>query len=254
MTVTWYGLCVASGFWLGTWTASRRAPRAGISAERVWDLLWVLVVGGIVGARLLYVATYWERDFQGRPWTEILMVHHGGLVFHGGFLMATAAGFGWCVWRKVPAWTMADIMAPSLALGQALGRLGCFLNGCCYGRHCEWPWAVHYPAPHETRGAGLHPTQMYEALLAVGLSLGLAWWFGRRRFDGQVFAFYLVGYGLLRSLVEFYRGDYPARTLYFGWVTPAHWVSSGLIAAGVVLFLWRRHSVSGRVTPEGGVA
>src|SRR5690606_11922424 len=96
LTVTWYGLFVATGFWLGAWTAARRAPRAGVSSDAIWDLLWVLIVAGILGARALYVATYWERDFKNQPFSEIFMIHHGGLVFHGGFLAATVAAWAWC--------------------------------------------------------------------------------------------------------------------------------------------------------------
>lgn len=233
---------MASGFGLGAWTAARRAPRAGVHPDTVWDLLWVLIVGGIVGARLLYVLTYWDRDFRNEPWSEIFMVHHGGLVFHGGFLVATAAGFVWCAVKKVPSWTMADILAPSLALGHALGRIGCLINGCCFGRKCELPWAWRYPAAHETHGLPVHPTQLYEALLCLGLSGSLAWTFGRRRFEGQGFAIYLVAYGLLRSGVELFRGDYPANALTGGFWTPAHWVSVGIVAVGVVVYATRRSS------------
>lgn len=247
-TVTWYGLFVAAGFWLGAWTSARRAPRAGVSADTVWDLLWVLIVGGIVGARLLYVLTYWERDFQNQPWSEIFMVHHGGLVFHGGFLVATAAGFVWCAWKKAPGWTLADILAPGLALGHALGRIGCLLNGCCFGRRCEMPWAWRYPSAHETHGMPVHPTQLYEAALCLALAGGLAWGFGRRRFEGQIFALYLVAYGILRGVVELYRGDYPASALTLGVFTPAHWVSVGLLIMGIILYAVRRRS--GRPTTK----
>ncbi len=247
--VTWYGIFVASGFWLGAWTSARRAPRAGISSDTVWDLLWVLIVGGIVGARALYVMTYWERDFQNQPWSEIFMVHHGGLVFHGGFLVATAAGFVWCSVKKVPGWTMADILAPGLALGHALGRIGCLLNGCCFGRRCEFPWAWHYPKAHETLGMPVHPTQLYEAGLCLALAGALAWGFGRRRFEGQIFAVYLLAYGVLRSVVELYRGDYPASALTLGFLTPAHWVSVGILIMGVILYGLRRRY--GRISEKG---
>lgn len=245
LTVTWYGLFVAGGFWLGAWTAARRGPRAGVTSETVWDLLWVLILAGIVGARALYVATYWDRDFRNQPLSEIFMVHHGGLVFHGGFLAATAAAFAWCAWRKVRAWDMADVLAPSLALGHAVGRIGCLLNGCCHGRACEWPWAIHYPGSHESRGAGVHPTQLYEFALCLALSGGLAWWFGRRRFAGQIFAGYLMAYGLIRAAVECFRGDYPPGALYFQVITPAHWVSAGLAVFGLVLYFVRRRQVAG---------
>ena len=135
---------------------------------------------------------------------------------------------------------MADILAPSLALGHAVGRLGCQLNGCCFGRRCDLPWAYHYPAAHETHGAPVHPTPLYEMGLALALAAALGWWFHRRRFDGQVFALYLIVYGLGRGVVELFRGDYPPSTLYFGFLTPAHWISAGLVLAGLAVY-WRQH-------------
>lgn len=241
-TVTWYGICVAAGFWLGAWTAARRAPKAGIPADTVWDLLWVLILAGIVGARVLYVLTYWDRDFRNQPASEIFMVQHGGLVFHGGFVGASLAGFLWCARRRISGWRMADILAPGLALGHALGRIGCLINGCCYGRRCELPWGIRYPGTYGLPDSPLHPTQLYEALLGLALSGGLAWLFGRRRFEGQVFAVYLIAYAVLRSFVELFRGDYPATTLYFGILTPAHWVSAGLLGLGLICYGLRRRS------------
>lgn len=245
-TVTWYGIFVAAAFWFGTWTAARRAPRAGIQGEAIWDLLWVLIVAGIIGARALYVATYWKRDFARGPWSEILMVHHGGLVFHGGFILATLAGFAYAMWRKLPAWRLLDIFAPSVALGHAIGRLGCFVNGCCYGRRTELPWAIQYPYGYEAHGAGVHPTQIYETLLCVGLYFGLEALFRRRRFDGQVFAVYLLSYAFIRSIVELLRGDYPPDVVQFGVLTPAHWVSAGLFVLGLALYMFRRGYLSVR--------
>lgn len=254
VSVTWYGLCVAAGFWLGTWTASRRAPRAGLSADSVWDMFWVLIVGGILGARAWYVVSYWDRDFRNEPFSEVFMIHHGGLVFHGGFVTAAVAGFAWCAWRGIPGWRMADVLAPSLALGHALGRLGCLANGCCYGRRCDLPWGIRYPGRYGLPDAPLHPTQLYEALLGLGLAGFLAWLFGRRRFDGQVFAAYLVGYAVVRAGVELFRGDYPAAALSWGILTPAHWVSAVLLALGVGLYWYRRGAATGRTAETGGAA
>ena len=240
LTVTWYGICVAAGFYLGTWTAARRAPRVGVSAEAVWDLLWVLLIAGLVGARALYVATYWDRDFRNQPFSEIFMIQHGGLVYHGGFALAVLSGFVWCARRGLPSWRMADILTPSLVLGHALGRVGCFINGCCYGRRCDRPWAFHYPGKYGLPDAGLHPTQLYEAVLGLALMGGLIWLFRHRRFEGQVFAAYLLGYAVLRSFVELFRGDYPANAVQFGVLTPAHWVSAGLFVVGLAVYLVRR--------------
>jgi phosphatidylglycerol:prolipoprotein diacylglycerol transferase len=244
-TLHWYGVLVAAGFLAGIWTASRRSPRAGIHSERIMDAGPWIVVGAIVGARLLYVVSYWQRDFAQAPWWEVFMVHHGGLVFYGGLLGAVCSTVFFARRKGVPLWSLADVLAPSIALGHAFGRIGCLMNGCCFGRVCDLPWAIHYPAGHETQGAGVHPSQIYEAALNLALYAGLAWLFRHRKFEGQVFAIYLIAYAFVRSAVEMFRGDYPSYTL--GFITPAHWVSLGLLAVGALMLakLPRRLSSKG---------
>jgi phosphatidylglycerol:prolipoprotein diacylglycerol transferase len=231
----WYGVLVAAGFLAALWTASRRGLRANFSPDVIMDLGTWLIVGAVVGARTLYVVSYWKESFAKQPWTEIFMVHHGGLVFYGGLIGSSLACILYARWKKLPLWKLADVLAPSVALGHFVGRIGCLMNGCCYGRACSLPWAIHFPADHETHGAGVHPTQIYESLLNLGLYGALAWLFRRRKFDGHVFAAYLIGYAFLRSFVELFRGDYQRHYL-FAWVTPAHLVSVGILVAGVILF------------------
>jgi phosphatidylglycerol:prolipoprotein diacylglycerol transferase len=235
LTITSYGVMVALGFLAGLWTASRRGPHGGIAAEKVLDIGPWLIIGGILGARILHVTTYWS-EYAGKPFTEVFMVWHGGLVFYGGLVGASLACILYARLKKLPLWKLADVLAPSIAVGYVFGRIGCLLNGCCYGRECHLPWAITFP--QESRGAPsgvpLHPTQAYESLLNLGLYAVLAWLFRRKKFDGQVFAAYLVGYALERSFVELFRGDYPQHYLG-GWATPAHLVSIGILAAGSVL-------------------
>jgi phosphatidylglycerol:prolipoprotein diacylglycerol transferase len=102
------------------------------------------------------------------------MIQHGGLVYYGGLIGAMLAGIGYLYWKKLPVWKIADILAPSIALGSVFGRIGCLLNGCCYGRACDLPWAIHFPADHETHGAGVHPTEIYDALLNLILRISRA--------------------------------------------------------------------------------
>lgn len=237
LTIHWYGVLVALGFLIGLWMASRRALREGIAPEKVMDIGPWLIIGTIVGARTLHVISYWEAEFANQPWTEIFMVQKGGLVFYGGLIGATLAGIAYLVWKKLPIWKFGDILAPSIPLGYVLGRMGCLMNGCCYGRVCDLPWAIRFPPGHSTHGASVHPTQVYDALLSVGLWLLLEWLFRRKRFDGQIFASYLLGYAVLRSAVEFFRGDYSTHYLG-GWATPAHLVSMAIFAVGLIL-LWR---------------
>jgi phosphatidylglycerol:prolipoprotein diacylglycerol transferase len=237
LKIHWYGVLVAAGFLAGLWTASRRGLRSGMAPEKVVDLGPWLIVGAIVGARLLYVVSNWREVFAPQPWWEMFMVQRGGLVFFGGLAGAALVMVVYARWRKLPLWLFADVLAPSLALGHALGRLGCLMNGCCYGQPTSLPWAIHFPADHETHGHGVHPTQLYEALLNLALCAGLAWLYRRKKFDGQVFAVYLVGYALLRSFVELFRGDYPLGQLV-GFATPAHWPSLGILLIGLLLW-WK---------------
>jgi len=197
--------------------------------------MWLmLIVGCLVGARTLYVVSYWQDSFAGQPWKEIFMVRHGGLVYYGGLIGATVPTSIYAWRKKLPLWKIADALAPSIALGYVPGRIGCLMNGCCYGRPTDLPWAIHFPADHETQGIGVHPTQIYDSLLSLVLYLTLAWLYRRKKFDGQVFAAYLVGYAVTRSFVEMFRGDYAVRYLG-GWATPAHLVSLVVLAAGLLL-------------------
>jgi phosphatidylglycerol---prolipoprotein diacylglyceryl transferase len=237
LTIHWYGVLVALGFLIGLWLASRRGLRDGIAPEKIMDIGPWLIVGTIIGARTLHVISYWDEEFAGKPFTEIFMVQKGGLVYYGGLIGATLAGIIYLVWKKLPVWKFGDALAPSIAFGYVLGRIGCLMNGCCYGRPCDLPWAIRFPAEHSTRGALVHPTQIYDSLLSLIFWGVLAWLYRRKRFDGQVFASYLIGYAILRSIVEFFRGDYTVHYLG-GWATPAHLVSMAIFAAGITL-IWR---------------
>jgi phosphatidylglycerol---prolipoprotein diacylglyceryl transferase len=236
-TLTWYGIFVATGFIVGLWTASRRALLANIHPETIFDLGPWLLFGVIVGARALYVISYWKEDFAGAPITEIFMVQKGGLVFYGGFIGASAA----CIlfaWRNhLPLWQLADVLAPSIALGSFFGRWGCLMNGCCYGLPTKLPWGIQFPYGHATYPTYVHPTEIYDSLLNAGLYCFLAWLYRRKKFDGQVFAAFLICYAVLRSFVELFRGDYTPRH-YLGPLTPGQLISIGIVMAGVIL-LWK---------------
>src|SRR5687767_617879 len=130
LTIHWYGVLVALGFLIGLWMASRRGLREGIAPEKIMDIGPWLIIGTIIGARTLHVISYWDAEFAGKPWTEVFMVHKGGLVYYGGFIGATLTGIGYLTWKKLPVWKFGDILAPSIPVGYALGRMGCLANGC----------------------------------------------------------------------------------------------------------------------------
>jgi len=235
LTIRWYGVLVMLGFVAGLWTAGRRGVRDGFAPEVFQDLGVWLIVGTILGARTLYVVSYWKESFAGHPWTEIFKVWEGGLVFYGGLIGASLATIICAQRKKLRLWKLADALAPSISLGYFFGRLGCFMNGCCYGRPTDLPWAVHFPPDNPYYPQGVHPTQLYESFLGLALYAALARLYRRKKFDGQIFAIYLMCYAVLRSFVETLRGDYPVHYLG-GWATPAQLVSFGIFTAGLVLY------------------
>lgn len=252
LTVHWFGVMIALAFLAGMWTAVRRAPLAGLSGEHVADLVvpWLLL-GSVLGARVLYVATYWKESFAGEPWWEVFMIQRGGLVFYGGLIGASITTITFARVKKLPLWKIADVFAPSVALGSMFGRIGCFMNGCCFGRTCDLPWAIRFPyesyvwkhqlslglTSENGPAAPVHPTQIYDGLLNLALYLGLAWMFRhRRKFDGQIFATFLICYAFTRSISEAFRGDYNDAHMH-GVLTPAHLVSVAILLTGVGFFV-----------------
>ena len=191
-----YGVMIALAFLAGLWTVTLRArhdPALRGSGDKIADITLWLMAGAIVGARIVYVTTYWKEEFAGQPLIEIFAIWNGGLVYYGGLIGAALAGFIYIRWKQMPLWKTADVFAPSIALGSVFGRIGCLLNGCCYGRACNLPWAISFPPdnPLHPPTYPVHPTEIYDALLNLGLYLFLAWLFRRKKFDGQVFATYL---------------------------------------------------------------
>lgn len=237
LPVTSYGAMMAIAFIAGIWTASRRGIRDGIAPDKIMDIGPWLIVGTIIGARTMHVVTYWNEEFAGHPYWEVFAVWKGGLVFYGGLIGASLAGLLYARLNKIPLWKLADVLAPSIALGYVFGRIGCLLNGCCYGRTCTLPWAIHFPRGHETYPNGVHPTEIYDSLLSLILYVGLAWLYRRKKFDGQVFAAYLLCYAVTRSIVESFRGDYTEVHIHGPLhLTPAQLISIGIFTAGAVLF------------------
>lgn len=240
---------IALAFLVGVWTASRRGLRYGLNPEHISDLTMWLLVGAIVGARAMHVITYWE-EFKGKPFTEIFMIQNGGLVFYGGFIGAALTAIIFIRIKKLPLFKTADALAPSIALGAAFGRIGCLMTGCCFGSVCSEPWAIHFPAnslaaEEQARlhlidpGAAplpVHPTQLYDFALNLILYAILAWLYRRKKFDGQVFAVWLIGYAVFRSIVEMFRGDYGPH--HYGLLTPAQLTGVFIFAAGVGLLIW----------------
>jgi phosphatidylglycerol---prolipoprotein diacylglyceryl transferase len=181
LRITSYGLMLAIAFLVGTWLALRESRRLGLDEDQVVTVILVALVAGVVGARTLYVAEH-LRDFRG-TYLSVLALWQGGLTLYGGIVAGTVAGLFVARRTGLPMWVTADALAPSLVLGTVFGRVGCFLNGCCYGHPTRLPWGVVFPADSfaglEFGPAPVHPAQLYFA--AAGLVLFVLGWLVRRR-------------------------------------------------------------------------
>ncbi len=214
LSVYTYGFFIAVGFLVGFTVAKKEGERLGEDPNKIMDLCFYLLLAAIVTSRLFYVATTPEV-FLADP-LEIFRIWKGGLVFYGAFIGAMVTIVIYLRKEKMPLGKTLDILAPSLAVGHFFGRLGCLSAGCCYGRPCDIPWAITFSHPESLAPIGmpLHPTQIYSAL--NNLTIFALLWFLRRRkkFDGQLFWIYVAVYGVTRSVIELFRGDFRGGTVF----------------------------------------
>lgn len=228
--IYWYGIMVALGFLGAVWHWNHLARRQGLPEGLGSDLGLIVIVGGILGARVAYILSNLDH-YLAHP-LEMLRIDQGGLIFYGGFILATLAVIVFARVRGLPLLRVGDFTVSALPLGHAMGRIGCFLNGCCYGAPTDVPWATY------VADAMRHPVQLYEAsfnfILYAVLHLLL-----RTARTGQVVAVYLMSYGTWRFLIEFLRGDDRLRT---GGLDAAQLISLGLILIGAGLALGLRRT------------
>jgi len=228
VTLYTYGLFVALGFLISTILILRDARKAGISQNTIFDCLMTVLISGLIGGRLLYVVINWEYYLQ-YP-ARALMFYEGGLAFQGALLAAILSGIIVARIKKISFWKTADLIAPYIALGQAIGRIGCFLNGCCYGKIVSSGWKVQFPGETVTR----MPVQIY---LSIGLFLlffVLLKFRQKQFFSGSVFAMYLIAYGMFRFLMDYLRGD---ELVVISGIRLSQMISMGTFLCGVLIFI-----------------
>jgi phosphatidylglycerol:prolipoprotein diacylglycerol transferase len=236
-----FGVLVALGYLAGLFCTLRLAKGRGVDPGLVNDLLLWVVVGGVLGARLLYVLVH-PSEFRASP-LDVLAIWKGGLVFYGGFAGAFLLGALFLRRRKASFLDVADVCMPGAFLGLSIGRWGCFLVGDDHGRVTGVPWAVRFPdvpgslLPRELIGQPLHPTQIYLSINALLIFLILLAVLRHRAFRGQVLWCALALYSAGRFFIEFYRGDDDARGIV-GPLSTSQWIGIPLFILGVAL-LWR---------------
>jgi phosphatidylglycerol---prolipoprotein diacylglyceryl transferase len=236
-----YGLLVSLGVLIGLWISVRNSQKQGIDPDNAWNLGIIVVMCGIIGAKVLYIIVDWG-EYAAHP-GEIFSLNtlQAGGVFSGGLIGAFAAA-AWYIHRhRMPALATCDAFAPGLALGHAIGRVGCFAAGCCFGKPTDHFWGVTFTSPiaHELVGTpigeALQPTQLFESAVELANFFLLAWLLRRKKFDGEIIGTYFFLYGIARFFLEYLRGD-PGRGDVFGIITGTQLVALCLIAVGG--FIW----------------
>lgn len=236
LTLRTYGVVVALAFLAAMQLTRAAGARRGIPEAHLLDLIAVLVLAGLLGARFFYVIL--NGSYYRHHPLEALKVWEGGLVFYGGFLAASAAGLFFVLRRRLPLGTVADCLAPAVALGQSVGRWGCFFAGCCYGRSTAAPWAVRYqdPASLAPLGIDVHPVQLYESFGNLAIAFFLWTHLTRNRHaEGNVFWLYVLLYGALRFGIEMLRGD--DRGPVLGGLHPSQFIALAafLVSASILI-------------------
>jgi len=242
-----YGLMMALAFVVGTFLALREARRLSLDEDRVVNVILITLVCSVLGARMLYVLEHLS-EFR-REWTSVLALWQGGLTLYGGVVAGTFAGLVAARRMNLPVWVTADALTPALALGTMFGRLGCFLNGCCYGRPTKLPWGVVFPhdsfATLEFGSQPVHPSQLYNAL--AGLLLFALFQATRKRFrvPGVMFWTFIVIFAAIRiplDMTRTYDADAVVMRVGTADVTESQLTSIGMILFGTLMILRLRRN------------
>jgi phosphatidylglycerol:prolipoprotein diacylglycerol transferase len=230
-----YGVLLVCALLAALWLAGRLARKEGLDAQKVQDLGIASIIAGLVGAKLLLVIVDFDQ-YRVSPRALLDVLQSGG-VFYGGLLGAIPVAWWYIKTHGLPLFNTLDILAPAVTLGQAVGRLGCFAAGCCYGTPSTMPWSVmfHSEDAHALVGVPLgiplHPSQLYESFGTLALMFVLIAVLRNRRFHGQVVSCYLISYAVLRFTLEFFRGDVARGTVFGGALSTSQFI------AIVVVFL-----------------
>jgi phosphatidylglycerol:prolipoprotein diacylglycerol transferase len=213
-----YGAMMAIAFLVGTWLGMREARRLALDEDKLVNVILITLIASIFGARALYVIEH-LGEFR-REWGSVLALWQGGLTLYGGIVAGTFAGLASAKRMGMPRWVVADALTPSLALGTMFGRIGCFLNGCCYGHPTTLPWGVKFPpgsfAALEFGDTPVHPSQLYNAAAGLGMFAVLWALRGRFRTPGVMFWTFIVVFSIVRVAIDLTRAYEPDAVLLRG--------------------------------------
>lgn len=235
-TLKSYGLMAALGALAAIFIFDRNRSHAALSEKQATSIVIIAIIAGLLGARIYYIIQFYDTVFRFRSIWKMFKIWEGGLVFYGGPVLALAAVFLYCRKEKLNFAAVLDICAPALAVAHALGRIGCFLNGCCCSTvACTAPWGVIYPESsdaYRTTGAvAVHPVQIYECCFELAAAIPL-FFLARCRRNGAAAGCYMIFYGIWRFCIEYLRNE-PK----YGIFTSAQYISMAFLVAGTAFLL-----------------
>ncbi|KPU28330.1 diacylglyceryl transferase [Caloranaerobacter sp. TR13] len=232
ISVRWYGILISLGMLLGTVIAVKECRRIGFDEEKLIDLLIFAIPLAVIGARIYYVIFNWQY-YKGDI-LKMINIRGGGLAIHGAIIVSVIVALVYCKVRKISFWEIADIVAPSIILGQAIGRWGNFINQEAYGTPTDLPWGII------VNGQKVHPTFLYESIWDFAVFLFLLWYRKNKvKVKGEVFLLYLMLYSFARFFIEGLRID----SLMLGHFRVAQLISVVIIAVSFILFYKRRKDI-----------
>jgi phosphatidylglycerol---prolipoprotein diacylglyceryl transferase len=249
-----YGILLVLAILAGIFTAMRLGRRVGLDSGQVLDFCTWIILVALVGAKVLMVVSDWGY-YRANP-GEIFSLSTllAGGVFYGGFLAALVFVVWYVRVQKLDFWKLADVLAPAVALGQSIGRLGCFTAGCDYGTPTNAWWGVVFTSTfaHQVAGVSLgirlHPTQLYESFATFVIFGILLWRFPRRRWDGEVFLTYVSLYAVARFFLEYLRGDEDRGFVFHHWLSTSQFIALLAMAAVAAVMIWRQTQQGMRMT------
>jgi len=251
LTIHTYGFMMAVGVGFALWLLFVQAKKQGLPPSKIIDMAFYTIIISLIGAKIiLFIGNF---SYYMRYPGELFSLARSGGVFQGGLTFGILFALWYFRRHRIPTWKAADIFGLSLALGHGFGRIGCFSAGCCFGRETSLPWGVVFKSEYAHNLTGiplsisLHPTQLYESALNFLNFFVLFLALKKKRFDGQVFSFYIINYSIIRYFVEFYRGDHPAKAFlirnpspYLSLSFPQLFCILGVIAGVILILILRK--------------
>jgi phosphatidylglycerol:prolipoprotein diacylglycerol transferase len=243
-----YGVLAAVGLVVGLIINVNLAKRDGIDEDFSWNLGVISIIAGVIGAKVLLVINDWGYYSTHRREIFSLNILQAGGVWYGGFIAAVTCGLMYVALKRKPLLRTLDAFVPGIAFGHAVGRLGCFAAGCCYGKPTDEPWGVVFTNPLAKAlvgtplGIRMHPTQIYEFLAEMIIFAIVMWTWRHKKFSGQVFGTYAFLYGIARFWLEFYRDDPERGSVFNGLMSGTQLISIVLVIIGGLMWLkWEKH-------------